>query len=234
MKLGTLFVAALLMALAVQPAISAPSRHRVAATRDWSSTATVAPGGAFVLGNPNARVRLIEYASYTCPHCAAFAAEGWPALRPYIHSGRLALEFRTAVRDRFDIVAAMLARCQGPAPFFPASEAIFAGQADWTAKAAAWEQTPASDLSALPPTDALVALAKAAGFDAMLAPRGLTPVAMRTCLADPKTQQPIAAMSDEAWQQRKISGTPAFVINDVAIDVHNWAGLKPFVDDAVK
>ena len=82
--------------------------------------------------------------------------------------------------------------------------------------------------------DALQALAKAAGFDALLAPSGYTPAVIRGCVTDPKVQQPIAAMGDEAWQQRKISGTPAFVINDLAVDVHNWAALQPLVEDAVK
>lgn len=225
---------AVLLPLAVAAQPLAAAVHRISARgHAWTRVATVAPGGGYVLGNPNARVRLIEYASLTCPHCAAFAAAGWPALEPYIRSGGLALEVRPAVRDRFDLAATLLARCQGPQRYFDTAELIFAHQQDWMAKATSWDAA-APDPTTLSPPDAMLQAAQGAGLDTLLGERGYTPATIRACLADRAGLATVTAMASEAWQQRKIGGTPAFIINDVAIDVHDWAALQPFVADAVK
>ena len=223
---------AVLAAAAIQAAPAAV-RHVAARTRTWTNVATVAPDGGYVLGNPNAKTRLIEYVSLTCPHCAVFAAAGWPGLEPYIRTGGLALEVRTAVRDRFDLAATLLARCQGPQRYFDTAALIFAHQQEWMAKASAWDAT-APDPSTQPPADALIQSAQGAGLDTLLAARGYTPASIRACLSDKAAVAAVTAMASEAWEQRKIAGTPAFMINDVAIDVHDWPSLQPFVADAVK
>src|SRR3546814_19557489 len=84
------------------------------------------------MGNPAAPVKLIEYLSYTCPHCAAFSAESAAVLRGrMVKSGKVSLELRNAVRDKLDLAAAALARCAGTQGFFAAYDALFARQRDW-------------------------------------------------------------------------------------------------------
>jgi protein-disulfide isomerase len=96
---------------------------------DWTRTVTTTAAGAYVLGKPDAKVRLVEYLSYTCPHCAHFTAEAAaPLTRDYIAKGLVSYEIRNAVRDHFDFVAALLARCGGPAKFFGNTEVIMAAQ----------------------------------------------------------------------------------------------------------
>src|SRR3546814_3861690 len=78
---------------------------------DWTRTVTQTAAGSFVMGNPAAPVKLIEYLSYTCPHCAAFSAESAAVLRGrMVKSGKVSLELRNAVRDKLDLAAAALAR----------------------------------------------------------------------------------------------------------------------------
>src|SRR5687767_11435749 len=62
---------------------------------DWSTMVTKTPEGGFVMGNPNAKVKLVEYGSLTCDHCAAFEEQGGKALvDDYVKKGLVSWEFR--------------------------------------------------------------------------------------------------------------------------------------------
>ena len=217
------------------PAATAPSRRAAA---DWTRHVAVTPTGAFVMGNPRAPVKLIEYLSLTCSHCAAFSAEAMPALRrDYIAGGRVSLEMRHAVRDGFDLTAAMLARCNGPAGYFPAAERLFATQPEWLGRAANLRGTPAAAAieAAGDPVERLTAMAQGAGLDRLMLSGALSATKMRSCLADKAAQARLAAMSDEAFNRRRIGGTPSFVINGVLQDgTSDWATLKQKLDIALR
>jgi hypothetical protein len=58
-----------------------PAAAQAAPAKDWSQTVTLTKEGAHVIGNPAAKTRLVEYVSYTCPHCAHFVAEGTAPLK---------------------------------------------------------------------------------------------------------------------------------------------------------
>src|SRR3954463_15313398 len=73
---------------------------------DWTMVTNATPQGGFMMGNPNAKVKLVEYGSLTCPHCREFDEKGVPTLiGTYIKSGQVNWEFRNYVRDSFDIAA---------------------------------------------------------------------------------------------------------------------------------
>ncbi len=77
------------------------------------------PEGGFRMGNPAASVKLIEYFSTTCPHCAHFAAEGTPVLvRNYVRTGRVSLEYRNYVLNGLDVAASFISRCAAPRGLF--------------------------------------------------------------------------------------------------------------------
>lgn len=85
-----------------------------------------------VLGNPDAPVTIIEYASLTCPHCATFHKEVLPDLkREYIDTGKVRLIYRDFPFDRFALSAAMLARCSGPERYFGFLDILFKQQQSW-------------------------------------------------------------------------------------------------------
>ncbi len=87
----------------------------MAAGRDWTGVVTKSANGSFVIGNRNAKVKLVEYVGDTCPHCAHFIAESGSVLRgQMVRSGSTSVELRNAVRDWLDLTAAQLARCTGP------------------------------------------------------------------------------------------------------------------------
>jgi protein-disulfide isomerase len=225
---------ALQIALAALMALFAAAAP-AAAPRDWSTTVVQAPNGSFVRGNPKAPVKIVEYASYTCSHCAHFSVAVMPPLvASYVKRGQASIEFRNALRDRFDLVASLLARCAGPSGFYRVSDAIFAGQSDWLAAAAKFEDSPASDLDAIAPADRPLALAKGAALDALAAKNGVALAKQKACLADPAQAQAVAAMGDEAWNQRRIPGTPYVLVNDVPFDgVVDWPTLDARIGQAL-
>jgi protein-disulfide isomerase len=101
----------------------------------WSQTVTTSPIGAVLAGNPDAKVRLVEYFSYTCHVCADFAKAGsLPLKTQYVDRGLVLLEYRNLVRDPVDMTAALLARCGGPKAFAGNHQAIFAAFPAFIAK----------------------------------------------------------------------------------------------------
>ena len=99
------------------------------AGKAWADVVSVTAEGGYVMGNPNAPIKIIEFASLTCPHCAEFEEKGFPHLRDeYVAKGTVSLEFRNFVRDPYDTTMAMLIRCGSPDSFFALTEQVYANQ----------------------------------------------------------------------------------------------------------
>lgn len=214
-------------ALAAAPAAKPASK---AAARDWTRTVSATPDGGFLMGNPNAPVKVIEYGSFTCNHCANFAREGMPALvRDYVKTGRASLEYRSFVRDPYDVTAALVARCAPPARFFGLSDRIFAGQEGWVKRILALSQDEMKALHALPVPDRVARIAGAAGLDAMAAQAGVPPAKLKQCLSDEKGMERLAAMREVAVEKHGVQATPSFIVNGKLTDAHSWSALQPLL-----
>ncbi len=197
---------------------------------DWTKTVTRTPAGSYVVGNPAAKVRLIEFMSYTCPHCAHFAAEGTPPLmHDYVKRGTVAFEVRNAVRDPLDLAAAIAARCGAPGRFPGNHEAIFAAQASLFEGANKFDPAPTSK----DPIAGMKAMSRTSGLTALMAKRGVSPAALDACFASKAAQAPVITMTNDAWSTRKIPGTPAFFLNGKAVETNEWAGLEPLLRAAL-
>jgi protein-disulfide isomerase len=231
-----LALAGLVLAGSALPLAAAPKPvAKPVVARDWTSTVTMTPAGAYVLGNPQAKVRLIEYLSMTCTHCAAFTGESLKPLKDnYVRTGQVSIEVRHAIRDSLDVAASLLARCDGPKTFFANTEAVLASQGDWLRAAVAFQEQDQGAAAKLPLGQALAAFAKGAGLDRIMAGRGLPAVRANACLADKAEQDRLVAMAREAWSTRSIPGTPAFLINGTLVDgASSWAALEPKLREAL-
>jgi protein-disulfide isomerase len=193
-----------------------------AAAIDWAARVSETPSGTFVRGNPDAPVKLVEYASYTCDHCARFSADAAVPLTEKVARGGVSVEFRHAVRDPLDLAAALLARCAGPRRFFAASDAIFAAQDDLLAKARAMPAPAGDDVRQV-----VTAYARGTGLLPIVARHGVTAARAEQCLADPAAYDRLRAMAEEAWQTRRIPGTPHFLVNGTPVRENVWAALAP-------
>src|SRR6476620_2090717 len=156
MKAGLFLACAALAAvtgLSAGPAEAATAKTHATQSkaRDWSLVVSPTPEGGFVMGNPNAKVKLIEYGSMTCPHCAHFDEEATPALiDKFVKTGDVSFEFRNFVRDAMDVSASLVARCGGAKRFFPVTRAMFKDQKSWEKKIASAPQEQLSKLDELP------------------------------------------------------------------------------------
>lgn len=189
-------------------------------------TVVKTPTGAYVLGNPKARVKLVEYASYTCSHCADFAAKSDAVLKGrMIASGSTSLEFRHLIRDRLDLAAAILARCTGPRGFFPTSAAIFAAQPSWLQKGMDFQEANAKRVDLYPRLAQLRAYADGAGLTDLVRARGLSAKAIDACFADGAEVDRILAMT--AAVPPEVDSTPSFFVNGKAVPHVGWEQLEP-------
>ncbi len=88
--------------------------------------------GDVVLGDEAAPVTVIEYASFTCPHCARFHAETWPQFKTaYVDTGKVRFILREVYFDRFGLWASMTARCGGADAFYPMADQFLKKQSVW-------------------------------------------------------------------------------------------------------
>jgi protein-disulfide isomerase len=202
---------------------------------DWSKMVTATPEGGFQMGNPNAAVKLIEYGSFTCPHCAAFDEEGvTPLVEKYVKTGLVAFEYRNFVRDQFDLAASLIARCAGPDRFFPMSKALFADQEVWFQKAVDQPEKQQA-LQSLPPNRIFVEAASIAGLQPWAAQRGLPSAQANTCLANEAEVNRLVQMQSDAVANFNVPGTPAFVLNGKLVDnASSWEALEPQLRKALR
>jgi protein-disulfide isomerase len=199
------------------------------ANGDWSQVVAQTPAGGFMMGNPNAAIKLVEYGSMTCPHCREFDETGMqPLVDKYVKSGRISFEFRNYVRDPFDLAGALIARCNGAKGFFPLTRAMFKDQPKWMAKLQTVAPEQQQALATLGPDRQFVEIAKLAGFQQWAAQRGLPSAKSSTCLTNEAEVNRLVQMTSDATEQfPQFPGTPAFTLNG---ELLQQAGTWPALD----
>lgn len=219
-------VAAALAAVPATAALGQPT--------DWRSTVAATADGGMAIGNPKARVSLIEYGSMTCPHCREFAQQGVPPLLAnYVKSGKVRFEFRNFVLNGYDLAASLVARCGGPRRFFPATERIFAEQPKWIARVQATPRARIEAAQALPAEKQLAAMADIAGLKALGVASGIPAGRVDQCLADKGAAERLMAFARKAGAEQDVKGTPTFFLNGKRIEAHDWASLEPLIKKAL-
>ncbi|MFM6853816.1 MAG: thioredoxin domain-containing protein [Sphingopyxis sp.] len=196
------------------------------AGKQWSQMVVPTADG-FRMGNPDAPLKLIEFASPTCSHCAEFSRTGAEGLKTeFVDSGRVSVEVRPFMLNPFDLVIASLLQCAGPERFFPllennyqSQEELFAGlQGDQAAIQAA---------AAQPEATRFAALARAAKLDQYFAARGIPETQTATCLASTASVNHWAESTERNGKQYEITGTPTFVLNErVMTGAATWEAVR--------
>jgi protein-disulfide isomerase len=202
---------------------------------DWTTVVAATPEGGFVMGNPNAPVKLVEFGSMTCPHCREFDEEAMkPLTEQYVKSGKVSFEFRNFVRDGYDMAASVVARCGGPASFFGLTRQLYSDQPQWIAKIQAADPAQMQSIAALPPAQQLAEVAKIAGFQQWAAMRGLPSAKLNACLADADAPTKLVQMQTDAVAAYELPGTPSFLINGKLVDIQPGSTPWNQVETALK
>ena len=197
--------------------------------RDWLDTAERTPEGGFRIGNPNARIKLVEYFSLTCPHCAEFAHEGCSRLfQTYVSSGQVSVEYRNYVLNAYDLAAAFLTRCASPRQYFNFSHELLGSQPRWMGRMQGLTDAQRNELRALQPLQAMQRIVSLLGLESIATRHGLSPAEQRTCLANQAGLDQLETLKQTATAAG-VNGTPTFFINGTMTPVNTWAGLEPLL-----
>lgn len=165
-------------------------------------------------GNPDSGVTLIEYASFTCPHCRSFHTNVYPELnRDYIESGLINFVYREVYFDRYGLWAGMVARCGGPLRYFGIVDLIYAQQSEWT------QGSPAEI------AENLQRIGRTAGLSAE---------ELDACMTDAAMAQAMIANYEAQMEVHQIAGTPAFVLNEQMHGNMNYTELRGILDAAIE
>lgn len=216
----------LALALASAALLSASS-VAAPAKPNWLTTFSMTDKGAHIVGNPAAPIKVVEYLSYTCGHCADFEANEAPPFKAqYVATGKASLEIRNYVLNAFDMTAAMLARCGGKGRFFGNQRHLLATQPVWLGNTKNISAATRARLQAEDYHGFMTGAYTELGLGPIMQQRGVTPAQARACLADKAALKTVLDMTD-AGAALGVNGTPTFMIDGVLQDhIHNFAELK--------
>ncbi|MGK8234712.1 DsbA family protein [Roseovarius sp. MS2] len=163
------------------------------------------------MGPEDAKVTIIEYASFTCPHCANFHKGPLKQLKAeYIDTDKVHFIYRDVYFDRFGLWASMVARCGGPEKFFGISDMIYEQQGEWT------QGEPAAI------ADNLRRIGKVAGLE---------PDAVEACLNDTEKAKALVAWHQENAEAHGVESTPTLVINEQKYANMAYDDLKAIIEE---
>ncbi len=203
----------------------------MATTVRLQSAVAARRAGAALAGTA-AKVKLVEYGSLTCGHCANFAKSGMESLvGTYVRSGKVSYEYRKFILNGLDVAAPLVARCGGPARFFPVADKLYATQGQWMGRITDLTEAQKAQMNALPENRRLGRLAELAGIPRLAAQHGIAAAQSRRCLSDQAALDRLSKMA-EAAQAQGIPGTPTFFLNGSNIGTHTWATLEPILREA--
>ena len=198
---------ALLPAVALVLGLSATVLAQEAATDTNASPALT----YMAIGPADAAVTIVEYASFTCPHCADFHAAVFKDLKKdYIDTGKIRFEFREVYFDRYGLWASMMARCGGEVRFFGITDILYTTQQEWAAT-----EDPAAVV------ESLKRIGRTAGMD---------DAALDVCMNDAAMAEALVARYQENATRDDVKGTPTLLINGEKHSNMSYADLKAIID----
>lgn len=167
--------------------------------------------GDMILGNPDAAVTVVEYASFTCPHCATFHHDVFPALKEnYIDTGKIQFVFRPVYFDGAGLWADMVARCGGGIRYFGLTSLLMERQQEW--------QGDRSQASV------------AQGLRAIGRQAGMAEEDVIACYSDEAAQEALIETFRENVARDEITATPQFVINGELTQNMSYASFSALLD----
>ncbi len=197
------------------------------AGKAWSDMVTITPELGYRMGNPEAPIKLVEYASLTCPHCAEFSHQATAELRDqFVASGRVSWEMRNMISNGLDLYLTQLTRCGTPESYFALTDQTFVNQAEFFRKAQEAGKAAQEAAFSQPPEKRGMAIAELAGMTEFFAARGISKEQAAACLADTAKATALANAATEQGEKYKIEGTPSFMVNGVKLDVNTWPLIK--------
>ncbi|TMV04903.1 DsbA family protein [Ruegeria sediminis] len=195
-----------------RPAVELPNNPLVGQANAQETEIDTSSVVEMVQGAEDAPVEIIEYASFTCPHCASFHEGPYKQLKKdFIDTGKVKFVYREVYFDRYGLWASMIARCAGPDKFFGLTDLIFKSQADWTRAGG--------------PNEIVGELRKIGRL------AGLDDDQLEACLQDANNAQTLVAWYQENAEKDGIEATPTFIVNGKKVENQSYADFKTLIEE---
>ena len=198
MKISRRIALALMASTALTPALARAESH-LPAVEDM------------MMGTPAAAVTVIEYASYTCPHCASFHRNVWPSLKEnYIDTGKINFIYREVYFDRYGLWAGMMARCGGGEKYFGITDMLYKQQRDWIDR-----ENPEATVNNLK------TIGKIAGIDE---------ADLDACFQDGAKAEALVAEFKKNAEADAVDSTPTLIVNGTKYSNMAYGDLAAIID----
>ncbi len=219
-----MLVTGALLLVGAKPAAH-PAWHALASR---TNLVTVTPQGTHLLGDPAAKVKLTEYISYTCSHCAHFHQEATATLQTtFVATGKGSVEILPYIRNPIDMVAALLVECGGPTRFVRLHDTFLNTQTQWLARIEEINAAQRQRWENGPVGGRMRAMASDLGFYQIMENNGVDRVQADRCLNDEAAAKRIAAQT-QAATTAGVEATPSFAIDGVILTgTYDWEMLAP-------
>jgi protein-disulfide isomerase len=200
---------------------------------DWTQTVSKTDAGGYIMGNPAAPVKLLEYASFTCPHCRDISVQGAATIEELVKSGKLSWEYRSFLLNGIDISMSLLAQCQGPQGYFPLIKQIYAEQDNWMTPYRGMNQAQFAAMTNVAEKQIAASIATAGNLVPFFQARGLPADKATACLTDEAALKQLEDLRSIGTDIDKVQGTPTFILNNNNIGSMGWPELEAKLKEAV-
>jgi protein-disulfide isomerase len=215
----------------VVKAVSAP------AGKQWVDVVSKTAANGYLFGNPDAPIKLVEYASVTCGHCKAFEEEGFPELlEKYVGTGKVSFELRNFLLNPYDVPISILTRCAGPEAYLALTQQFFQNQSSFLEAAQKVDPAKMQAAMQLPENQRFVVLGQELGAIEFFKSRGISEDQAKMCLAKPENATELVALTEKGGKDDKVSGTPSFVLNGIPFGLESgssgWGQVERRLQEA--
>ena len=205
------------------------------AGKQWADVVAKTADGGMVMGNPAAPIKLVEYGSLSCPHCAHLAQEAMPTLTAkYVNTGKVSYEFHSFAIHPMDVPLTVLVRCADPAAYFGLVDQLYLNYDPMMAKFEA-NIKAVQATQQLPAAQRWTAMSDAAGYTEFFASRGVPTAKAHACLANLPAAQAVANEAD-AISGKNINSTPTVFLNGSRLGTPDspptWAQIEAALKNA--
>ena len=199
--------------------------------QQWTNIAQQTEEGGYLLGNPDAPLKLVEYGSLTCGACANFVQTGAEQLKnEYVASGVVSFELRNTVRSGFDLALVRLTRCGPVESVHPLNDQVWLNFDEVMTSAQQGAQS--LENADIPEGQEFLAMGQAAGFLDFFAARGISRDQGAACLADGDAMVALGEELGERADADSVTRTPTFFLNGRMLEASSWQQLEPILQNA--
>jgi protein-disulfide isomerase len=197
------------------------------AGKAWADIVTKTADGGYLMGNPDAPIKIVEFGALSCSHCAEFSETSTAELRDnFVASGRVSYELRLFMLNALDMPAALLVTCAAPEAVPALSEQFWAWQPQMFENLQKAGDAQMKAIQAQKPPASFAALAQVSGMEAFITSRGIAADQAKACLADTAKATELAKQTQDASAKYEITGTPTFMVNGDKVSENAWPEMK--------